>query len=173
MRSMLIVPLMLLSLTAAALAADTRVGQVVVHDPWARASLGAMRTSAAYMTIEVTGDRADRLIAAASPIAEHAQLHAEVMEQGIAKMRPVAAVEIAPGTPTVLAPGGLHLMLTGLRNKLVEGQTMPLELTFENAGKVELEVPVRGMAGGSDHGMDHGMDHGAHGQGQPGKMMTN
>ena len=166
---MLIVPLMLLTLTAAALAADTRVGQVVVHDPWARASLGAMRTSAAYMTIEVTGDRADRLIAAASPIAEHAQLHAEVMDQGMAKMRPVAAVEIAPGTPTVLAPGGLHLMLTGLRNKLVEGQTMPLELTFENAGKVALEAPIRGMAGGSDHGMDHG----AHGQGQPGKMMTN
>jgi hypothetical protein len=161
MRSMLIVPLMLLTLTAAALAADTRVGQVVVHDPWARASLGAMRTSAAYMTIEVTGDLADRLIAAASPIAEYAQLHAEVMEQGIAKMRPVAAVEIAPGTPTVLAPGGLHLMLTGLRNKLVEGQTMPLELTFENAGKVALEVPIRGMSGGSDHGMDHG----AHGQG--------
>jgi copper(I)-binding protein len=169
MRSILIVPLMLLCLTAAALAADIRVGEVVVHDPWVRASLGASRTSAAYMTIEVTGDHADRLVAAASPMAENAQLHAEVMDQGMAKMRPLAAVEIAPGTPTVLAPGGLHMMLTGLRNKLVEGQTMPLELTFENAGKVELEVPIRGMAGGSDHDMDHG----GHGQGQPGKMMTN
>jgi copper(I)-binding protein len=166
MRSVLMVPLMLLSLAAAALGADTRAGEVVVHDPWVRASLGATRTSAVYMTIEVTGEHADRLVAAASPIAEHAQLHAEVMDQGIAQMRPVAAVEIAPGTPTVLAPGGLHLMLTGLRNKLVEGQTMPLELTFENAGKVELEVPIRGMAAGRDHGMDHG----GHGQGQPDKM---
>ncbi len=174
MRTILIVPLMLLGVTAGALADDTKVGEVVIHDPWVRASLGATRTSAAYMTIEVTGDHPDRLIAAASPVAEHAQLHAEVMDQGVAKMRPVAAVEVAPGTPTVLAPGGLHIMLMGVKSKLVEGRTMPLELTFETAGKVELKVPVRGMAGSMDHGPGHDQHgEGQHGQGQPGKAMTN
>jgi copper(I)-binding protein len=169
MRGILFIAVALIGLTAGARAADTKAGGLVIHDPWVRASLGATRTSAAYMTIEVTGDHADRLIAASSPVAEHAQLHTQVIDNGVAKMRPVEAVEVAPGTPTVLAPGGLHIMLTGVRDKLVEGQTLPLELTFESAGEVELEVPVRGMAGG----MDHGMDHGQHGQQPPGKTMTN
>jgi periplasmic copper chaperone A len=161
MRKLAIMTLTLLGLTAGALAAETKVGEVVINDPWVRASLGATGTSAAYMTIEVTGDHSDRLLGARSPLAEHAQLHAHVMDQGVARMRPVEAIEVAPGTPTVLAPGGLHIMLTGIQGKLTPGQTMPLELTFETAGKVELEVPVKGMGG---------MDHGQHGQDQSGKM---
>jgi hypothetical protein len=133
-------------------------GEVAIHDAWARASLGQMRTSAAYLTLEVTGDRVDRLIAAASPVAEKAALHTHVMEGGVARMRPVAAIEIAPGAPTVLEPGGLHIMLTGLNQKLVEGDTLPLGLTFERAGTVEIEVPIKGMAG---------MSPGRHGEHQP------
>jgi copper(I)-binding protein len=90
------------------------------------------------------------------------------MDAGIARMRPVEALEVAPGTPTVLAPGGLHIMLMGVERKLIEGQTLPLELTFETAGTVALEVPIRGLAAG----MKPGMDHGQHGHGEPGKMMT-
>jgi hypothetical protein len=67
-------------------------------------------------------------------------------------MRPVAAIEIAPGAPTVLEPGGLHIMLVGLGQKLVEGGTLPLTLTFEQAGSIELEAPIRGMATGMGHG---------------------
>ena len=154
--------LTLLGWAAAVLAAETRVGEVVIHDPWARASLGPTGSSAVYMTIEVTGDHPDRLLGAASPVAAHAQLHAHVMDQGVARMRPVEAIEVTPGAPTVLAPGGLHIMLMGVQAKLVEGQTMPLELTFEAAGKVQLELPVKGLASG--------MDHGQHGRHQSGKM---
>jgi len=161
MRRLAITTLTLLGLAAGALGAETKVGEVVIRDPWVRASLGASGTSAAYMTIEVTGERPDRLLGAKSPLAEHAQLHAHVMDEGVARMRPVEAIEVAPGTPTVLAPGGLHIMLMGVQGKLAPGQTLPLELTFETAGKVELEVPVKGMAG---------MDHGQHGQDQSGKM---
>jgi copper(I)-binding protein len=134
------------------------VGEVAIHDAWARASLGQIRTSAAYLTLEVTGDEADRLIAAASPVAEDATLHAHVMDGGVARMRPVAAIEIAPGAPTVLEPGGLHIMLTDLDQKLVEGETLPLTLTFERAGTVEIEVPVRGLEGMRQRG---------HGEHQP------
>jgi copper(I)-binding protein len=128
------------------------VGEGAVHDAWARASIGPMRTSAAYLTLEVTGEEVDRLIAAASPLAEAAGLHTHVMDGDVARMRPVAAIEIAPGAPTVLEPGGLHIMLTGLKQPLVEGDTAPLSLTFERAGTVEFEVPIKGMASGMSHG---------------------
>jgi copper(I)-binding protein len=45
-------------------------------------------------------------------------------------------------------------MLTGLGEKLVEGDTLPLSLTFEHAGTVALEVPIRGVGAGMSHG-DH------------------
>jgi periplasmic copper chaperone A len=76
----------------------------------------------------------------------------------VARMRPVAAIEVAPGQPTVLEPGGLHIMLSGLGEKLVEGETLPLSLTFEDSGTIELEVPIRGVGG---------MGHGGHGGDQP------
>jgi hypothetical protein len=134
------------------------VGTITIHDAWARASLGQTGTSAAYMTLEAGGDEGDRLVAAASPVAASAELHTHIVEGGVARMRPVAAIEVAPGTPTVLAPGGLHIMLSGLGEKLVEGDTLPLSLTFEHAGSIELEVPIRGMGGGVSHG-GHGGHH--------------
>ena len=134
-------------------------GAIAVHDAWARASLGQTGTSAVYMTLEASGDRGDRLVAVTTPVATAAEPHAHIMEEGVAKMRPVAAIEVVPGAPTVLEPGGLHIMLIGLGEKLVEGDTLPLSLSFEHAGTMELEVPIRGVGGGTGHS--------AHGSGQP------
>lgn len=136
-----------------ALADDmAQVGEVVVHDAWARATIGPVKNSAAYMTIEAIGDEPDRLVAVDSPLAAKAELHTHLMQDDIARMRPLEAIEIAPGTPTVLEPGGLHVMLVGLSEPLAEGDALPLTLTFENAGSVALEVPVRGLGAGMQGG---------------------
>jgi copper(I)-binding protein len=147
---------LILGLAGAAAAAEmAQVGAVTIHDAWARASLGTAPNSAAYMTLETAGAELDRLVASSTPVAEKAQLHGHGMAGDVARMRPVDAVEVAPGTPTVLGPGGLHIMLIGLRQKLAAGDTIALTLVFEQAGEVTLEVPVRGMAamgGHSGHG---------------------
>lgn len=145
------------------LAADmAKVGEIMIHQPWARASLGNAPNSAAYMTLETMGAEPDRLISGSTPVAKKVELHTHVMEGGVAKMRPVAAIEVAPGEPTVLEPGGLHIMLRGLTQKLDAGTTMPLTLVFEHAGEVTLDVPVKGMAGGPSQGGGGSMDHGGH-----------
>ena len=130
------------------------IGRVTIREAWARPSMGRSGTSAVYMTLEASGAQADRLVAAASQDAARAELHTGIMEGGVAKMRPLAAIEIAPGEPTVLEPGGPHVMLVGLGKKLVEGDTLPLSLTFEHAGTIELQVPIKGMGGSTSHG-DH------------------
>lgn len=147
-------------LVVAAPAADmAEVGDITIHQPWARASLGNAPNSAAYMSLETSGAAPDRLISGSTPVADRVELHTHVMEGGVAKMRPVDAIEVAPGEPTVLEPGGLHLMLSGLRQKLEPGGTVALTLVFEHAGEVTLEVPVQGVASGQGHGsMDHGED---------------
>lgn len=127
--------------------------RIEVQDPWARAAL-AGRTGAAYMTLVNPTDTPDRLLAAAAEVAESVELHANLHEGGVMRMRPVAAIEVHPGEPAVLAPGGLHIMLIGLRRDLKRGEAIRLTLTFEKAGKVEVEVPVlaAGARGPEAHG---------------------
>jgi periplasmic copper chaperone A len=130
------------------------IGAMTIRDAWARASMAQTGTGAVYMTLEASGAEGDRLVAVASPDAAGAELHTSIVEGGVAKMRPLAAIGIAPGEPTVLEPGGAHVMLVGLGKKLVEGETLPLSLTFEHAGTIELQVPIKGISGSMSHG-DH------------------
>jgi periplasmic copper chaperone A len=140
-------------LVVAAQAADmAKVGDIAIQEPWARASLGNAPNSAAYMTLQNMGAAPDRLIGGSTPAATKVELHTHIMEGGVAKMRPVEAVEVAPGAPIVLEPGGMHLMLSGLTEKLEAGATLPLTLAFEHAGEVTLEVPVEGLGARTSHG---------------------
>ena len=76
------------------------------------------------------------------------------------KMRPLEAVEVAPGEPTVFKPGGLHIMLMGLRQPLKEGETFPLVLTFQRAGRIEVEAMVlKATSMGYDAHMEHRKKH--------------
>ena len=85
----------------------------------------------------------DRLLAASTPVATSARIHMHMMQDNVMKMRPLSAIEVSPGEPTVLQPGGLHIMLTGLKAPLVEGSLVTLTLEFEKAGAVEVLVIVQ------------------------------
>jgi periplasmic copper chaperone A len=136
--------------------AEARVyekGPVVVSHPWARATAPGARTGAAYLKIESAPGAKDRLIGARSPVAEAVEVHETIVTDGIARMRRVEAIEIAPGRPADLAPGGAHLMLMGLKSPLKKGDSFPLILTFAQAGEVALEVVVEAPgAMGPHHG---------------------
>lgn len=118
------------------------VAQVDVTAPWARATAPGAQTGAAYLTLAAPAG--DRLVGAETPVARTAELHTHLMEGGIARMREVDAVEVPAGRPVALAPGGLHVMLIGLNRQLRRGETFPLILVFEKAGRVAAEVRVEG-----------------------------
>jgi copper(I)-binding protein len=137
----------LLSL-ATAEAAPVTVGPLVVDDATASATLGRSTTAAAYVTIRNDGTLPDRLVAASSPQAERAGLHLSLVDGGVMRMRPVAALDIRPGETVAMAPGGaLHLMLEGLRAPLRAGGTVPIILHFERAGDIEVQAEIVGPRG--------------------------
>lgn len=114
-----------------------------VDQAWARATPGGTKTGAVYLTLSNNGNAADKLIAASTPTAEKAQLHVTTVENGVMKMRPVPALDIAPGKPIVMDPmSGYHIMLTGLKAPLKEGDHVPLTLTFEHAGTQQVTASV-------------------------------
>ena len=134
---------------------ETTVGALTIEDAWARASAGPAKAGAAYVTITNGGAETDRLIAVTTPVANKAAVHAHMMDGGVMKMRPVEAVEVNPGEPTVFMPGGLHVMLMGLKAPLMKGDTFPLTLTFEKSGMAEVRVRVLGI-GAARHPEHHG-----------------
>lgn len=123
----------------AAAAAETTTIQI--DHCWARASV--TKTGAVYMTIRNAGSTDDRLLAVATPVADRAQLHIEMNDNGIMKMRPLSAVDVKANSTVALAPGGIHVMLTGLKQPLKVGQSFPITLTFEKAGKLQVTVATQ------------------------------
>ena len=154
--------------SGAAFANDmTKHGDLMVKDVWSRAT--PARNGVAYMTIFNQGQGMDRLIAVESPIAKKVELHTHSMKDGVMRMRRISAIEVHPGEPAVLAPGGNHVMLKGLNQKLKQGEAFAVTLVFEKAGKITVDVAV-GKAGAMGHGAtqmqhkhgDHKMDHQMH-----------
>jgi len=124
-------------------AAEFRIGDVLIENPWSRPPPPVAVTGAAYFALSIRSDGSDKLIAVDSPIAERVEMHQHSMQNGVMSMRRVHDVEVVSQRPTVFEPGGLHIMLIGLREHLPQGATFPLTLTFEKAGSVTVIVDVQ------------------------------
>ncbi|KQN07103.1 hypothetical protein ASE85_18670 [Sphingobium sp. Leaf26] len=130
-------------------------GPIDIIAPWAPAMPKGARTAAGYMEIANNQMIEDRLVAASSPWAEHVTLHASNMDNGIVRMREIAALPIPADMRITLRPGVFHLMFTDLYTPFVAGDTVPLTLIFERAGKVEVTLHVRPLGGGDLGGHGH------------------
>lgn len=117
---------------------------VRVSDAWARATILASRPGAAYLTIESAAE--DRLLGVTTPVAGHVMIHAVEKDGDVSHMKHIETLELPAGERITLAPGGMHLMLMGLQDKLGEGTTFPMTLSFGTAGELTVEVSVLGIA---------------------------
>jgi copper(I)-binding protein len=121
-------------------AAAAQTGSVAITDAWARAAPGRTENGAAYLTLQSAIP--DRLTGLSTPVAQKAELHAMTMEAGVMRMHLLAGVDLPAGQKVTLKPGAAHIMLLGLTERLLPGQSFPLTLTFEKAGTREVTVGV-------------------------------
>ncbi len=137
---------LLLSGSVAASAADTRAGDLVISQPWSRATPGGAKVAGGYLTIENKGAAADRLIGGSADIAGKFEIHEMAMDNGVMKMRALdKGIAIDAGKTVKFAPGGYHLMLEDLKGPLKQGDKVPVTLQFEKAGKVSISLDVQGV----------------------------
>ncbi|GAB5427432.1 MAG: hypothetical protein Devi2KO_08910 [Devosia indica] len=136
--------LTLVALSAApAMAHDITFGSLELNAPFARATLPNAPVAGGFLTIVNTGDTDDRLLRAEVTFASDAQIHEMAMEGDVMKMRQLEdGLAIPAGETVVLEPGGYHLMFMGLSQALVEGETVPVVLTFEQAGTVTVDLHI-------------------------------
>jgi len=99
-------------------------------------------TTGAFMTIKNNSGQDDRLIGAASDVADMVQVHETTVENNVMSMREVAAIDIPAGQAVELKHGSYHIMLMNLRQDLKDGQMITITLKFEKAGDVPVSVMV-------------------------------
>jgi periplasmic copper chaperone A len=137
------------------------MAQVVVTDPWVRATVEGQTSSGAYLTVNSAQDVT--LIGASSEVAGHASIHEMMMHGDMMMMRPVERLSIRAGHPFSLDEGHYHVMLDDLKRRLSVGDTVSLDLQFLDANGarqvVHVAASVRELAAhGSPH-MHSGMGH--------------
>jgi len=123
---------------------EPAAGGITIEGAWARPPAMAGGNAAAYMVINNGGGEADRLVGASSPLGMTEIHESFENEDGTMGMRPVeGGIEVPAGGSVALERGGLHIMFMGVAEPPAVGDTVSLTLTFENAGEMTLDVPVR------------------------------
>jgi periplasmic copper chaperone A len=127
---------------------------IMVKNAVARASLvPTAKSGAIYFSIINHGSAEDKLLSILTPAAATAEVHETKMDGDVMKMRALENPLVIPAGVTVeLKPGGFHVMLTGLKAPLKKGEVVALELVFEKANAIKLEVPVGEVAAEHEHG---------------------
>lgn len=138
---------------------DFKAGELRIDHPYAVPSRPGLTTGAVYFRgIRNTGMGADRLLSASTPAAALVEIHRMQVQGEVMQMRAVPAVEIPAGATVVMKHGaldGYHLMLTGLKAPLKDGDRFPVTLTFEKAGSHEVNVWVQTPNGFAASGSAH------------------
>ena len=133
----------LLALAAAPLhATDYPAGELLIAQPWSPPTPPTAAVGAVYLSITNRGATADRLVAVSTPVAGSAEIHESRTLNGMVTMDQLPALDCPAHATVTIAPGGLHIMLLGLKRPLAAGADFPLTLRFEGAGAVTVQVHV-------------------------------
>ena len=137
------------------LSAGPALADIVVKDPWVRATVPQQKATGAFM--QITAPQAARLVEASSPAAGVTEIHEMTMVNDVMRMRAVPGVDLPAGKAVDLKPGGYHVMLLDLKAPIVEGQEVPMNLVIEHADKKRETVVIKATARalGASGAMDH------------------
>ncbi|GLR73335.1 copper chaperone PCu(A)C [Aliivibrio sifiae] len=127
--------------------------ELVIENPYARATPPNAVNSAIFMTIKNTGNEDRTLISASTSIAKKVELHTVVKTDGMMKMREVDTIDIPKNKDVMLKPGGLHIMLFELTQPLKEEEFIDVTLNFKNGDKEQFKAPVKKVMAGMKHKM--------------------
>lgn len=142
------------SLTGCATAPIAKQSDLQVTDGWVRVSeysdhIDGM--TGAFATITNQTDHEVTLVGGSADIAMMTEVHEVVMLDGEMKMQPKdGGIVIPAGESVTLEPGGLHVMLMGLKKAILEGDEVTLTLDFDGAEDQTLTLPAKASLAGDE-----------------------
>jgi periplasmic copper chaperone A len=116
---------------------------VVAHNAWARPPAASRNMTGMFVVLENHSGQKRSVVGGSSNVAEKVELHEMKNEGGMMRMSPVSQIDIPANGKTELKPGGLHIMLFGLKGKYVEGDTFTVTLKLDNDETVLVKATFR------------------------------
>ncbi|MGB3812358.1 MAG: copper chaperone PCu(A)C [Shinella sp.] len=151
---------------SAAFAHDFTLGNLEIHHPASKATLPGQPVGGGFMTITNKGAEADRLVSiTAADVSDDVQMHEMAVENDVMKMRQLPdGIEIPAGAKVELKSGGLHVMFMKIKHPFKEGEKFKATLTFEKAGKIDVDFKIEAAKPGAAHGEGASGNHEGHQQ---------
>ncbi len=136
-----------LFVSVAAAAVLVLAGDIKVENQFVKEVAPNMKNSAAFMTIKNSGNKSVSLVSATNDASTITELHTHGKKDGMMVMYKVEKIEVPAHGEALLKPMGLHVMLIGLNKQIKEGDSVNLELKFDNGESVKVAAPVKKLAG--------------------------
>jgi len=124
------------------LGACAPAGGIEVREAWARPAAQG-ENGAIYFVIRNQAREAEELTGVSSEIAEAVEMHESRMNGDVMQMHQLASVPLLGDEEVRFEPGGLHIMLVGLKKDLKIGDEVAITLHFKNFEEINLLVPIR------------------------------
>jgi len=121
---------------------DAKRPQLFLSNSWMRQPIAGRDMSAVYVTIGNGGTADDTLLSAKSDMAARIEIHTTIEENGIASMKKMDMAAVPAEEGLVMAPGGAHLMIFGLKKDFKDGEQIDLSLSFEKSDPMTIQVPI-------------------------------
>lgn len=119
---------------------------IVISDAVMPVPAPGQATAAVYLALSNNGTDTLVINHISAPVAEHIEVHRNLYEDGMMKMRPVNHLMINPGSRLLFTPGGYHLMVFGMANPLKSGDSFPITIEFEGGKSVTAAVAVKPLS---------------------------
>jgi hypothetical protein len=140
----LIIPIIVVVFVSACSSQET----LSVENAWARPGISGGNTAIYFQVNNEAGEQDSLGKVSVSINAKAVELHMTMMshdsetDQDIMKMMKQENVEIPANSIVNFEPGGLHVMVIGLDNGLMENNQIRAVLHFAIAGEIEILVPI-------------------------------
>ena len=116
---------------------------LAIADAWAMATPRGLTVATGYFTVANGGSENDHLISASTSRAARTEMRQTTQEGGVTKARPVASIEVPTGGSATLSETGSYIMFVDVDTPFTEGETIPVVLTFEKAGTIDVTMRVK------------------------------
>ncbi len=123
------------------LSSDQRLN-LLLHGGYTFESLGNQNNTAVYISIFNNSDKDIVIKEILTDIAEKAEIHEMRFVNDVMQMKMVKNLIIKRKSELYLQPGGKHIMLMGLKKKIIDGEHFSLKFRLDNEELIESKVMV-------------------------------
>lgn len=125
---------------------------IEIENAYARATPPKLPNSAVFLSLKNSSNKDISLKSASSDVSKVVELHTHKMVDGAMKMYQIPKIDIPANGKTTLKPGGLHIMLIGLKHALKVGNNVTVTLKFSNGETKTVTAPIKTVMSGMKHG---------------------